>query len=569
MKKIFFLLALLTHFLGSSQAINLYLVDANTPNSKRVYVTSTTGRLPTPSTRVKYVTTSGGTGAGDIGTPWSLAHAFANAVAGDLIHVAPGNYGSTPLTISVSGTASLPIKFMGYNSTAGDIVSFRKSTIEKTVVGGIALNPATMPTLRGTGNTNTGLTVSGNYVIIENFQVEDFSSGLLLTGNNNNYVNIVTNECNWNLEQQGDDSLFENCLHINARRNAHTILGGENNITRNSVVWSDYPTDPFDTNPLTGYHFGATSGANGNIFEGCTMYRIPDSPSNYHQGHGGLGKHNVFNNTWRNCVSYNTGIELNFSDVRDNLFENWEIYGNYTTNNGQFSSGIRLINGAHHNTFKNIYIEDTNFPFNFHDFDDGFTPTPDTDLEEGGNNNTFINIIVNKMWTLVSNNTIPASARNATLKVWDNTWINCTFYDQNGGGGFYNTDMVTQNNRFINCVFDNFNSPYPSDLTQDGTAPITYPSSNISSSNFAIGGTTTHAPNFAGPLTSFNGFQLQSNSLLKNIGQTEVLANTDFFGGARPEGAAYDIGAFEEGATIAPPTSDLIQKRANSIMTDF
>ena len=96
---------------------------------------------------------------------------------------------------------------------------------------------------------------------------------------------------------------------------------------------------------------------------------------------------------------------------------------------------------------------------------------------------------------------------------------------------------------------------------------------NFSNSNFSTpSGTsiTTHQPSFTTPLTSFEGFKLSSNSPLKNIGKVEILAATDFYGGSRPNGAGYDIGAFEEGATVVvdpPIISLLLPKKKSNLVT--
>ncbi len=498
------------------------------------------------------------TGAGthdgtSVANAWSYAEAFAQATGHMIVNMKAGNDVTNGYNIPNSGlSATQRLHFRGYKTAAGDVVSSNGSTFVRTNTSTFP-SSSDMPYLDGPDLAGKyGVIISGSYITVENIQVRDFDWGFISSGLDAKMINAITYSCNsgFLLNRSLNGGVLENSYVLNSGNTGINIQGGKDYTVKYSQVRTDDPASQFpnDPNPLIGYYFATTLGARNNIIENCTAYRIPATGGGtYHQGHGFVGKADSQNNIYRNNTAYNTGIEVNFSDVTNNTFENIKIYGEYTANPGQFSAGIRIINGASGNTFKNIYIEDTRYAFNFHDFDDGYTPSPDTDAIEGGHDNDFINVVVNGMNTLTAYTESPAS--NAVSS--NNTWYNCTFYNSTGGGGLINGQQVVTNENFINCVFDNFDNPYMSDISGNGSLGLTFQYTNFSNNSFTTPtGTniTTHAPSFVGPLTSDVGFKLQSGSLLKDIGKTEVLANSDYEGNSRPAGSSFDLAAFEEGS---------------------
>lgn len=70
---------------------------------------------PVIATATKFVTADGGATSCSASIPCSLQHAANTSVAGDVILVAPGNYG--PLNITRSGTLTQPIEYRGSGAT--------------------------------------------------------------------------------------------------------------------------------------------------------------------------------------------------------------------------------------------------------------------------------------------------------------------------------------------------------------------------------------------------------------------------------------------------------------------
>jgi hypothetical protein len=71
----------------------------------------------------RYVTSAaGGGGDGSSGSPWTLAEAFANAVAGDRVNIQSDSaYSTGSVTLTNAGTAASAIVYRGYDVTIGDL----------------------------------------------------------------------------------------------------------------------------------------------------------------------------------------------------------------------------------------------------------------------------------------------------------------------------------------------------------------------------------------------------------------------------------------------------------------
>ena len=133
-----------------------------------VTVTPTDKTSPITGDNVYYVTTTGksSNNGSSEALAWSIQYAFSTAKAGDIVYIKAGNYGALNLTTSNSGTTSNLIKFIGYTSTPGDLVSNNGSTFNY----GDKLDSSKMPLLSGELG-KTAITIQNNYVQLENFQI--------------------------------------------------------------------------------------------------------------------------------------------------------------------------------------------------------------------------------------------------------------------------------------------------------------------------------------------------------------------------------------------------------------
>lgn len=125
----------------------------------------------------RYVTsTAGGGGDGSSGSPWTLAEAFANAVAGDRVNIqSDGSYSITGGTVSNTGSLNNPIVFSGYNVVIGDLDGQGRNSDS-------SLDTTNFPDISTTSTVNMAsgvvfqnLNISGNVsgAIIGNVTVDD------------------------------------------------------------------------------------------------------------------------------------------------------------------------------------------------------------------------------------------------------------------------------------------------------------------------------------------------------------------------------------------------------------
>lgn len=403
-----------------------------------------------------YVTTSGKSTNNGLteATAWSIDHAFEKAVSGDIVYIKAGNYGNKQLVVDNSGTSNMPIKFIGYTNSPGDLVSNEGSTFEY----GDQLDPNKMPLIKGINNTeNIGLEIPENYIELENIQISNYRISIFSRGTGVKVKNIIsTNNGQQNNDNSqtgksfqiyGDITIIENCFILNANSEGINIKGANNCIIKSCKVFSDNLIN------MTGYYILIAGGGKNNVIENCQLYRddTGDNSGLPHQGHGYVLKDQATNNIIRNSSAINTGIETNFSGVFNNTFENITITGNFSTYDTQHSACIKVINGAHDNKFKDIIIKDTRYGIVFVDFDDGYVgPDGDRDKKEGGHNNKFINVQVDKGRNCVA---ATSAVVGATAFSNNNQFLNCSFKNISGNA-FFSYQKLT-GNVFSNCSFAN------------------------------------------------------------------------------------------------------------------
>lgn len=130
-----------------------------------------------------YVSTSGGAAyPGTVASPTSLALALANAAAGDVIYIAPGNYlnASSLNYTGATGTSGSQVSFIG--DPTGTFTSSTAGPVRLTPVANIA-----------TGTTNNVLTITNkDYINFSNIVFENASSrSTLLTLDGCTYITFT------------------------------------------------------------------------------------------------------------------------------------------------------------------------------------------------------------------------------------------------------------------------------------------------------------------------------------------------------------------------------------------
>lgn len=506
--------------------------------------TAATGACPAAGCGCTHYVATDGTASNDgltPASPWSISHAFSSATAGDVVCIAAGNYGKVALSVKQSGTADKPIRFFGYRSTPGDVVSAAgRSTFKR----GDSIDATAMPLLDGGDGTGTALSINAKpYIDVVNLQITRFSIGVTVSADNVRLENVIAVALGdqltkapydgFGIRLSGKHGVITRCFVQDANAEAIKVYGGDNVAITFSDVYASNPKNPMD------YYFLFTGDTKNSVIEDSVGYRELGLE---HGGHGFDMKDLASYNTVRRCRAVHTSFELNFSGVHHNTYEDSEVVG-VDTSPSQWHANIGIGNGAHHNLFRNIWVHDVWSAISFFDHDDGYVgPGGDRDEVATGSDNTFVNIVVTNADRVINIGGGPEYAAPAER----NHFYNSTFHNV---GQLAVTYYKNSDTRFINCVVDQVKQ---GKLWGEGGAPyihskfdVTFDHCNFSNNSFAPpSGTaiTTLVPGFADPTK--DDFSLLPSSALIDKG-TDTTHKYDFAGTVRPQGAKFDLGAFE------------------------
>lgn len=435
-----------------------------------VTVTPTDKTSPITGDNVYYVTTTGksSNNGSSEALAWSIQYAFSTAKAGDVVYIKAGNYGALNLTSSNSGTTSNPIKFIGYTSTPGDLVSNNGSTFNY----GDKLDSSKMPLLSGELG-KTAITVQNNYVQLENFQITKYSTAIISNGEHVILRNLIATQLGTQTEYNaydgrglivhGNNTLVENSFVLNATAEAIKLYGSNNSRVNYCEVRADNPNNPTD------YYFLLTGGTNKSIIENSHAERTLGLQ---HGGHGFDMKDQAEYNTIRNCVAKYTSFEFNFAGVRYNTLEGCSLYG-ASTEAKDWHANLVIFNGANNNLIKDMYIQDTWSAISWADDDDGYVgPGGDRDEVSCGYDNTFEGVTIKNTNRILN----VGGGTNYTAAAKRNTFLNCDFSDFDSVAVTY---YPTEDIKFENCKFSNGNKA----ITEAGGLYAPYSKANISFNN--------------------------------------------------------------------------------------
>ncbi len=511
----------------------------------------------------RYVSVAGGGNGTSAGSPWTLAEGLTNAVAGMTLNVAAGNYGSTPIVFSTSGAVGNPIIIKGYKTTANDIVTIDGQGSSFVYPGSVSATE--MPLLEEArtddNGVGTGLTITGNYVELHNFQIKYFRQGLITTGDNVVIKNVITEEQGnhniayradtqgvtgfyqgWGILPEGDNVQIINCFVLNAGAEGIKFQNMTNCTANGNKVYADIGTGPnqlpTDGNP-TDYYFLVGGNVTNSNFLNTTVYRTNGLA---HFGHGIVAKSSdsftaSTGNVYDGFTITNTYLEMNFPNTQSWIARNGTIRAEAANNDAR--TGIRVANGASNGVFENIYLEKANI--RFPDWDDGLSG----DVDDTGNDCTFNNIVMrgDNVRSVVMFDAFGSTTQGTASSADNHTFNNCTFSD---ALFMFETNRKNSNIQFNNCSFtfiDNF------ETDNGGTSfPVneSYDTCNFYNNGFSDPtGTaiTSFDPSYEQTEADALFYKLQSTSPLKNIGKTISGLTTDFTGGTYTNGVP--IGAFD------------------------
>ncbi len=539
--------------------------------------------LPEPSETEYYVTTSGN----DANNGLTEATAFRTIqkgvnelVAGGKLWIKAGLYEENVI-INNSGTVEKPIYIEGYNEN-GIITTpyYNYGNLNGNINGSNPFLVEEMPYLYG--NVREGVDEDGNpiplggnaitfgedlsFIVIKNIQSENYEKGYVLNSMSSKIIfeNVLGKNMGLDFSYGSvffmDGYLKENnylkllnCIAINGTED-NIIIDGHNNLVENCKAYGDRGNTYGEILLPTDYYF-LIKGEN-NIVRNSKATRV----SIGHGVHAFSLKYYAMNTLVENCEAINTqwSFQTRYSAVHHNVFKNCEARANvpYRFMNGATieTGGLDVLNGTHHNVYMNMYLHDLDVAFTFtRNIED------DANSDDIAHNNLFKNIIANNL-RLAGFQILNWKERNnpndAIASFNGNKLYNITFNDIKDlfriGNYSYSNQFRTismENNEIKNCIFnniENLNYSYYFNYRDVGEAEFSWENNNFYNSPWATtfvgsNGNIGVDPDFM----STTDFHLQSTSPMIGAGTTLTEVKYDFDGNARPQGADYDIGAFE------------------------
>ncbi len=393
---------------------------------------------------------------------WNIEHAFATATAGQTVWIKAGNYENKNLVVSNAGNEQEGyIRFVGYKNSPGDIISCFGSTFKYEDI----VDPDEMPLVQGTFDQAvdklTGLTITKDYIHIENIQISKYyGTNLYATGNFDVLKNIVSTDVGSfsnalykgkGIVVGGNHAELLNSIVVNAAAEGITILGGDNQMHSHNKVYCDNVVNPTD------YYYLITLSAKGNTVDPADSNTIDNAYVERigplaHFGHGIVHKVAATNNTVSNATIVNTNFEHNYKGVYGNVANNITIIGAQDPINNKNRSSFLFRNGAHDNEIKNSKLKDGFALAVFADKEDGFNGVgSELDTISAGKRNKLVNVIADGSLYGVDFDYYDLTTGAAL----DNGFYNCTF---NNIKDLFRVDCANEGTYFKNCIFNNISN---------------------------------------------------------------------------------------------------------------
>jgi trimeric autotransporter adhesin len=488
-------------------------------------------RIPEPTASTSRFVTAAAAGAGD-GTSetaaWTMAQAGANAEAGQTVWIKAGDYGDARLLVSHSGTATAPIKFIGYRATPGDNPSLPRN--QDTV-----FDAGVMPYIHSQSDCASdsancrGVDFGGRrFITVKNIQIEGYYDSLLADGNVSDC--LVENVYSKNASYYGLNFFAvetrrvraKGCYVLNAG-GAGIRVSGDHNLIDDMYACSRGA-------PNMDYYislYGGTIGT-GNIVRNSAIVR---DPSDSHTGHGfsvKAGGRPLEHTLIENCTIRDVAqaVELRHHQTRYTIVRGVVATGNRAGN----SNLVTFRDGTSDNVVENCLANAVYSGVLFTETDEDGTA-----FQACGQRNKVVNTVFNDCRYNIM---VRHMSGWTSLESTDNEFLNCTFY-----GADYMFDLIMDfgnTNHLTNCNIVNVAHK----VSDVGVPTTTYTNCNSWGSWEVVPGTGNVSldPLF---VNAANGdLHLQSSSPIRDLGADLTNVHYDKDGVERAAGR-YSIGAYE------------------------
>ena len=443
----------------------------------------------------------------------TISKATKEVKPGSTIMIKAGNYGNDKVSFKKSGTLNNPIKIIGYKNTIGDLDGEMYFKYAK----GKPLDPSEMPLLKGNGGN--GISISSNYIIVKNIQVQNFEYNFRITKSIgviiDNCITHVSGRSSYKIES-ASDCRITNSISVNADTESIKLVAN-NSLIDNCKVYADTN----DGRKRTDYYY-TVRGLN-NVLRNSMANNVEDGT---HSGHGlsvkSVGIPTEYN-LIENCDVYdvNFPIESRQDEVKFNIFRNIRTHSTYTSRGN--GGSILCSNGSSFNRFENITIKNGLAGIRFS------VSNEDPSAKTMSHDNTFINCIFNgNVYGIYATEDTGGQNRQA----YNNKVVNCTFYNNDYMFGIETDDV--RNNEIVNSNIVNTKTGEK----KGSTTGFTYSYSNFfNNKNFNTPSGNNNVsldPKFVN--VSSDNFRLKSDSPIIDKGKKIDYINSDFDGIARPQG---------------------------------
>ena len=377
---------------------------------------------------------------------------------------------SSSMVISNNGTATNPIKFIGYNNAGKDV--------DRTKTIGMSFDNTIMPLFNNGSNYGIIMDNKDN-IIIKNIQLSNFSNNYAIlneNGENQVFDNIYMSDglrgIGHNVSPNSKNNRVTNTYSANMTRSG-VILAGTNNLIKDNLSC---------TSKNTGMDYyllcqGGIGGHSQAIID-CEISRFSGDG---HNGHGSVFKAGpdgrvIEHSLMQNVNIIRTNSELRHAGVTNCVMRNVTLNGH---------TGMVIRDGSSYNTIDSCRVDDSNYFIRFYE-----TEEPVAIADPYPHHNRIMNCV--------------SKGNDVLFNVQDN--------------GLITGKPTIENNEFINNTFDDSPKIY------DVTDAVTFSANNVFTNNIFTNIPNIGDSNFIPTFKYNNGWDywLSNGTPISGVGNISI-----------------------------------------------
>ncbi len=457
--------------------------------------------------------------------------------AGDTVYIKAGDYGKDDVYVEKNfSEGDARISFIGYQETPGDILSTNFKY-------GDTVDPHRMPLINPKDReTEAGIGLYDNYnITIKNIQLANSLTGISIWNTSsqisrhhleNVFIQNIGHEYSTALSiKEADGNIIEHVLIVNAT-GAGMDIWGNGNLIEDAKVYSN-ESEKTEDGTYTSMDYYIVLKGDRNVVKNCYIERVGNLED---VGHGMEIKESGEHNLFINCVAKNMvggGFSVRWSKVRYNEFRNCTATGSLPD-----VCTFLIRDGASYNVFNNCTSDGCPAGVRF--------LLSGEDADYCGTKNAFNNCIIKDASVVIDYN--PWYYNSAPA---DSTILaNCVLVHSKK---LVRSDRPNHGSKMINCIVTQVDS------FSTGDQPVLFYFSHCDF--YDNGFVSPSGKNMVEGDPLFTDWPAGDYHLTKGSPCIDAGTNLgafplDYEGTKRPQGMAFDIGAFEFKQSTATRVSD-------------